>query len=180
MNWETYTYTPIIYLLFFVAEFSVLLPCAGKGIAQFGIGLMIESRNGIPLNGTPLRFRLRKECSVRGECVNRAHDHHLFARTYSSVSAVIHQPNLLPHALLIDCLEAGRLNVSANDTSRMSFYVHVKFSGPEYFRLASLSFCLIRQPLHVPVAVWTLVLIPCKRNDYLAYLTAYLPRRWVQ
>ncbi|XP_050463538.1 protein shifted-like isoform X1 [Cataglyphis hispanica] len=62
--------------------FSILLPCAGKGIAQFGIGLMIESRNGIPLNGTPLRFRLRKECSVRGECVNRAHDHHLFARTY--------------------------------------------------------------------------------------------------
>ncbi|KAL6449208.1 hypothetical protein ACFW04_000698 [Cataglyphis niger] len=49
-------------------EFSILLPCAGKGIAQFGIGLMIESRNGIPLNGTPLRFRLRKECSVRGIC----------------------------------------------------------------------------------------------------------------
>lgn len=102
---ETYTYTPIIYLLFFVAEFSILLPCAGKGIAQFGIGLMIESRNGIPLNGTPLRFRLRKECSVRGECVSRAHDHHLFARTYSSVSAVIRQPHLLPHALLIVVLK---------------------------------------------------------------------------
>ncbi|XP_071554571.1 protein shifted isoform X1 [Temnothorax nylanderi] len=64
-------------------EFSILLPCAGNsGVAQFGISLMIETRKGKPLNGTPLRLRLRKECTVRGECVSRAHDHHLFTRTY--------------------------------------------------------------------------------------------------
>ncbi|EZA49087.1 hypothetical protein DMN91_009799 [Ooceraea biroi] len=72
-------------------EFSVLLPCAGNsGVAQFGITLIIETRKKKPLNGTPLRLLLRKECTVRGECVSRAHDHHLFTRTYSSVSAVIH------------------------------------------------------------------------------------------
>lgn len=54
------------------AEFSVLLPCTGNssGIAQFGIGLMIETRKGKPLNGTPLLLSLRKECTVRGECVS--------------------------------------------------------------------------------------------------------------
>ncbi|XP_071554572.1 protein shifted isoform X2 [Temnothorax nylanderi] len=47
-------------------EFSILLPCAGNsGVAQFGISLMIETRKGKPLNGTPLRLRLRKECTVR-------------------------------------------------------------------------------------------------------------------
>ncbi|XP_026829302.1 protein shifted isoform X1 [Ooceraea biroi] len=64
-------------------EFSVLLPCAGNsGVAQFGITLIIETRKKKPLNGTPLRLLLRKECTVRGECVSRAHDHHLFTRTY--------------------------------------------------------------------------------------------------
>ncbi|XP_046823762.1 protein shifted [Vespa crabro] len=48
-------------------EFSVLLPCTGNnsGIAQFGIGLMIETRKGKPLNGTPLHLSLRKECNLR-------------------------------------------------------------------------------------------------------------------
>ncbi|XP_075216727.1 WNT inhibitory factor 1 [Lycorma delicatula] len=48
--------------------FSVLLPCSGNssGIAAFGIGLLIESRKGRPLPGTPLRLRLRKECAERG------------------------------------------------------------------------------------------------------------------
>ncbi|XP_067001694.1 protein shifted isoform X2 [Anabrus simplex] len=48
--------------------FSVFLPCSGNssGIASFGIGLMIESRKGKPLPGTPLRLRLRKECAHRG------------------------------------------------------------------------------------------------------------------
>jgi WNT inhibitory factor 1 len=30
------------------------------------VGLLIETRKGRPLQGTPLRFRLRKECAVRG------------------------------------------------------------------------------------------------------------------
>lgn len=49
--------------------FSVFLPCSGNnsGIASFGIGLLIESRKGKPLPGTPLRLRLRKECAQRGE-----------------------------------------------------------------------------------------------------------------
>nr|CAG4643939.1 EOG090X05QS [Lepidurus arcticus] len=49
--------------------FSVLLPCSGNvsGIASFSIGLLIESRKGKPLPGTPLRLRLRKECAPRGE-----------------------------------------------------------------------------------------------------------------
>lgn len=48
-------------------EFSIFLPCIGNssGIATFGIGLLIESRKGKPLNGTPLRLKLRKECSQR-------------------------------------------------------------------------------------------------------------------
>ncbi|XP_014615653.1 PREDICTED: protein shifted [Polistes canadensis] len=48
-------------------EFSVLLPCTGNnsGIAQFGIGLMIETRKGKPLDGTPLHLSLRKECNLR-------------------------------------------------------------------------------------------------------------------
>ncbi|OXU20042.1 hypothetical protein TSAR_002642 [Trichomalopsis sarcophagae] len=48
-------------------EFSVLLPCSGNnsGVAQFSIGLMIETRKNKPLNGTPLRLSLRKECAVR-------------------------------------------------------------------------------------------------------------------
>lgn len=47
--------------------FSVLLPCSGNasGIATFSIGLLIESRKGKPLAGTPLRLRLRKECAER-------------------------------------------------------------------------------------------------------------------
>ena len=74
-----------------ISEFSVLLPCSGNasGIAQFGIGLMIETRKGKALNGTPLRLSLRKECTVRGECVSRAHDLHFSTHTYSSVSPVI-------------------------------------------------------------------------------------------
>ncbi|ODN00114.1 Protein shifted [Orchesella cincta] len=48
--------------------FSVFLPCSGKssGIASFTVGLLIETRKGKPLAGTPMRLRLRKECSVRG------------------------------------------------------------------------------------------------------------------
>ncbi|KAG7203225.1 hypothetical protein KM043_010328 [Ampulex compressa] len=48
-------------------EFSVLLPCSGNnsGIAQFDIGLVIQTRKGKPLSGTPLRLKLRKECTVR-------------------------------------------------------------------------------------------------------------------
>lgn len=75
-----------------ISEFSVMLPCSGNasGIAQFGIGLMIETRKRKALNGTPLCLSLRKECTVRGECVSRAHDHHFFfTHTYSSVSPVI-------------------------------------------------------------------------------------------
>ncbi|KAL1110492.1 hypothetical protein AAG570_008020 [Ranatra chinensis] len=47
--------------------FSVLLPCSGNnsGVASFGIGLLIESRKGRPLPGTPLRLRLRKECAQK-------------------------------------------------------------------------------------------------------------------
>ncbi|GLV45021.1 shifted [Carabus blaptoides fortunei] len=61
-------------------EFSILLPCLGNssGIAAFGIGLLIESRKGRPLNGTPLRLKLRKECSQRGpdpECDKKCANH---------------------------------------------------------------------------------------------------------
>ncbi|XP_026463237.1 protein shifted-like isoform X2 [Ctenocephalides felis] len=49
-------------------EFSVLLPCSGNrsGIAKFSIGLLIQTRRGRPVPGTPLRLQLRKECSQRG------------------------------------------------------------------------------------------------------------------
>lgn len=47
---------------------------------------MIETHKGKPLNGTPLRLSLRKECAVRGESVSRAQDHHFSTHTYSSVS----------------------------------------------------------------------------------------------
>nr|CAD7595724.1 unnamed protein product [Timema genevievae] len=56
--------------------FSVLLPCSGNssGIAMFSIGLLLETRKGRALPGTPLRLRLRKECAQRGpdpECDKR-------------------------------------------------------------------------------------------------------------
>ncbi|CAG9759532.1 unnamed protein product [Ceutorhynchus assimilis] len=46
-------------------EFSIFLPCLGNssGIARFEIGLLIETRKGKSLNGTPLRLKLKKECS---------------------------------------------------------------------------------------------------------------------
>uniref|UniRef100_A0A1Q3FLS4 Putative wif domain protein n=1 Tax=Culex tarsalis TaxID=7177 RepID=A0A1Q3FLS4_CULTA len=49
-------------------EFSVALPCSGNvsGIAVFSIGLLIQSRKGKPVPGTPLRIKLRKECAHRG------------------------------------------------------------------------------------------------------------------
>ena len=50
------------------AEFSVILPCSGNvsGIAMFSIGLLIQTRKGKPVPGTPLRIKLRKECAHRG------------------------------------------------------------------------------------------------------------------
>ncbi|XP_055713451.1 protein shifted-like isoform X1 [Phlebotomus papatasi] len=49
-------------------EFSVFLPCSGNvsGVAMFSIGLLIQTRKGKPLPGTPLRLTLRKECAHRG------------------------------------------------------------------------------------------------------------------
>lgn len=51
-----------------IIVFSVLLPCSGhgSGTASFGIGLLIQSRKGKPLPGTPLRVKMRKECMIRG------------------------------------------------------------------------------------------------------------------
>ncbi|KAL0279568.1 UNVERIFIED_CONTAM: hypothetical protein PYX00_001097 [Menopon gallinae] len=48
--------------------FSVLLPCSGNrsGIAPFEVGLLIETRKGKPLVGTPLRLKIRKECAPEG------------------------------------------------------------------------------------------------------------------
>lgn len=53
-------------LVFYLA-FSVFLPCSGlkSGIASFTVGLLIETRKGKPLQGTPLRLKLRKECFER-------------------------------------------------------------------------------------------------------------------
>uniref|UniRef100_A0A8D8V4V3 Protein shifted n=2 Tax=Cacopsylla melanoneura TaxID=428564 RepID=A0A8D8V4V3_9HEMI len=47
--------------------FSIQLKCSGNGsgIASFTIGLLIISRKGKPLPGTPLRLKLRKECAER-------------------------------------------------------------------------------------------------------------------
>ncbi|XP_060537061.1 protein shifted-like [Cylas formicarius] len=45
-------------------EFSIFLTCTNtSGIARFGISLLIENRKGKALDGTPLRLKLRKECS---------------------------------------------------------------------------------------------------------------------
>lgn len=48
--------------------FSVKIHCTGNasGIATFGIGLLIQTRLGRPLPGTPLRLKLRKECTQIG------------------------------------------------------------------------------------------------------------------
>lgn len=47
-------------------EFSVFLPCIGNrsGIAKFQIELGIKTRRGVVLNDTPLKLKLKKECSV--------------------------------------------------------------------------------------------------------------------
>ncbi|XP_069178616.1 uncharacterized protein [Procambarus clarkii] len=48
--------------------FSVKIKCTGNasGIATFGIGLLIQTRLGKPLPGTPLRLKLRKDCTQLG------------------------------------------------------------------------------------------------------------------
>lgn len=49
-------------------EFSVLLPCANvSGVAAFSISLEIKKKGGKPLDGTPLKLKLRKECAQRGK-----------------------------------------------------------------------------------------------------------------
>ena len=75
--------------------FSVLLPCSGRasGIATFGIGLLIESRKGRPLPGTPLRVKMRKECIVRSKC-NRVHT--FLIADYVTDESI--ESNILPHS----------------------------------------------------------------------------------
>ena len=48
--------------------FSIHIPCTGNisGVATFSIGLAIHSKKGKPLNNTPFRLKLRKECYPRG------------------------------------------------------------------------------------------------------------------
>ncbi|XP_037298822.1 protein shifted isoform X3 [Manduca sexta] len=48
-------------------EFSINLPCVGNssGVATFEIGLVLKNGRGMPLKGTPLRLRLKKECAQR-------------------------------------------------------------------------------------------------------------------
>ncbi|XP_042911850.1 protein shifted isoform X1 [Parasteatoda tepidariorum] len=48
--------------------FQVFLPCRGNlsGIVYFGIGLTIQNEQGTFLPGTPLRFRLQKQCANHG------------------------------------------------------------------------------------------------------------------
>lgn len=64
----------LIYLLSLtkILVFSVFLPCSGNrsGVAPFEVGLLIETRKGKPLVGTPIRLKLRKECAPRGNLVN--------------------------------------------------------------------------------------------------------------
>lgn len=66
-------------------EFSISLPCSGNnsGIATFGIGLHIETKKGKPLNGMPLKLKLRKECSQKNpdpecdkKCANQGRCNH--------------------------------------------------------------------------------------------------------
>ncbi|CAG0915508.1 unnamed protein product [Notodromas monacha] len=56
--------------------FSVLLPCSGNatGVAGFSIGLNIQTRKGKALPGTPLRLRLRKECTEMAQ-INTVLEH---------------------------------------------------------------------------------------------------------
>ena len=50
-----------------IIAFSVFLPCSGQrsGVAAFTIGLLIQTRRGRPLTGTPIRLKLRKECAAK-------------------------------------------------------------------------------------------------------------------
>ncbi|XP_063375462.1 protein shifted isoform X1 [Cydia amplana] len=54
-------------------EFSIFLPCMANnsGVATFEIGLVLKHGRGIPLNGTPLRLSLKKECAQRGVYLER-------------------------------------------------------------------------------------------------------------
>lgn len=47
--------------------FTVFLPCSGNvsGVAGFSIGLSIKTKRGVPLEGTPLKLQLRKECAQK-------------------------------------------------------------------------------------------------------------------
>lgn len=51
-----------------------MLPCTNdsSGTAMFSVGLLIQTRRGKPIPGTPLRLNLRKECALRGTVFDRA------------------------------------------------------------------------------------------------------------
>lgn len=42
-----------------------------SGVATLEIGLELKNGRGIPLNGTPLRLNLKKECAQRGVYLER-------------------------------------------------------------------------------------------------------------
>lgn len=52
-----------------VAAFQITIPCKGteKGVASLVLGLTIYTRVGRPLKGTPIKFKLRKQCVVFGK-----------------------------------------------------------------------------------------------------------------
>ncbi|XP_025107746.1 wnt inhibitory factor 1-like isoform X2 [Pomacea canaliculata] len=50
--------------------FQITIPCKGteKGVASLVLGLTIYTRVGRPLKGTPIKFKLRKQCVVFALC----------------------------------------------------------------------------------------------------------------
>lgn len=63
---------------------------------MFSVGLLIQTRRGKPIPGTPLRLNLRKECAHRGTVYDRA------SLTSSSQGTVCFYFYLLTHFYFLD------------------------------------------------------------------------------
>nr|CAG4636155.1 EOG090X05QS [Eubosmina coregoni] len=117
--------------------FSVLLPCLGNvsGIASFSIGLLIESKKGKPLPGTPLRLRLRKECAERvdyyiNDDETRLGDNtHLVLSSHASASASAWSPTL-PH-LVPQTIYGEKERIASSTTASETSLFSGSRQGPD-------------------------------------------------
>ena len=77
----------------FLSDFSINIACTGNtsGVATFSIGLAVTSKKGKPLNNTPLRLKLRKECYPKGKLLINIFSKVLFSIKHLDIKFVLLQ-----------------------------------------------------------------------------------------